>query len=42
MKITDSDKAKHRNLQNEGDLQKLRLLLKNYAFFSGTLYVKIN
>ena len=31
MKITDSDKIKHRKLQNEGDLQKISAEQKRYA-----------
>ena len=31
MKITESDKMKHRKLQNEGDLQKISAEQKRYA-----------
>ena len=31
MKITDSDKIKHRKLQNEGDLHKISAEQKKYA-----------
>ena len=31
MKITDSDKIKHRKLHNEGDLQKVSAEQKEYA-----------
>ncbi len=39
MKITDSDKIKHRKLQNEGDLQKISAEQKKYADVCASLKI---
>lgn len=40
MKITESDKIKHRKLQNEGDLQKISAEQKTYADVCASLVIQ--